>query len=65
MIEIGETEINLDEKEFQTVSKNFDSGYGHDINRNFISMWRYNQVHIFVMTVFGYKEKILMFQLYS
>ena len=40
MIEIGETEANLDEKEwpallkFQISSENFDSGYGHDSNRN-------------------------------
>ena len=39
MIETGETEANLDEKEwstllkFQTASENFDSGYGHDSNR--------------------------------
>ena len=37
MIEIGETEANLDEKEwsallkFQNASENFESGYGHDI----------------------------------
>ena len=49
MIEIGETEASLDVKEwsaslkFQTASENFDSGYGHDGNRNSISMWHYNQ----------------------
>ena len=43
MIETGETETNLDKKEwstllkFQTASENFDSGYGHDSNRNSIS----------------------------
>ena len=37
MIEIGETEANLDEKEwsallkFQIASENFESGYGHGI----------------------------------
>ena len=49
MTEIRETEHNLDEKEwsallkFQTASENFDSGYGHDSNRNSISIWHYNQ----------------------
>ena len=44
MIEIGETEANLDEKKwsallkFQVSSENFDSGYGHDSNKNSISM---------------------------
>ena len=44
MIEIGETEANLDEKEWsallklQISSENFDSGYGHDSNGNYISM---------------------------
>ena len=44
MIEIGEMEANLDEKKwsallkFQISSENFDSGYGHDSNRNSISM---------------------------
>ena len=44
MIEGGETEANLDEKEwsallkFQISSENFDSGYGHDSNRTSISM---------------------------
>ena len=71
MIEIGETEANLDEKEwsallkFQTASENLDSGYDHDTNRNVISMWYYNQQDRFVMEVSGYKEKILMFQVYS
>ena len=71
MIEIGETEANSDQKEwsallkFQISSENFDSGYGHDSNRNSISMWHYNQQGRFVMKVSRYKEKILMFQLYS
>ena len=71
MIEIGESEANLDEKEwsalltFQTASKNFDSGYCHDSSRNPISMWHYNQQDGFVMKVSGCKEKILMFQFYS
>ena len=71
MIEIGETEANLDEKEwsalltFQTDSKKFDSGYCHDSNRNYTSMWHYNQQNRFIMKVCGYKEKILMFQLYN
>ena len=71
MIEIGETEANLDEKEwsallkFQISSENFDSGYGHDSNRNSISMWHYNQQDRFVMKVSRYKEKVLMFQLYN
>ena len=71
MIEIGETEANLDEKEwstllnFQISSENFGSGYGHDSNRNSISMWHYNQEDEFVMKVSRYKEKILMFQLYN
>ena len=49
MIEIGETEVNLDEKEwsvllkFQIASEKFDSGYGHDSNRNSISRWDHNQ----------------------
>ena len=53
-IEIGETEVNLDEKEwsallkFQISSETFDSGYGHDSNRNSISMWHYNQQDRFV-----------------
>ena len=67
MIEIGETEANLDEKErsallkFQISSENFDSGDGHDSNRNSISMWHYNQQDTFVMKVYRYKEKILMY----
>ena len=71
MIEIGETEANLDEKEwsallkFQIFSENFDSGYGHDSNRNSIFMWHYNQQDRFVMKVCRYKEKMLMFQLYN
>ena len=71
MMEIGETEVNLDEKEwsaslkFQISSKNFHSGYGHDSNRNSISMWHYNQQDRFVMKVFRYKEKILTFQPYN
>ena len=42
-------EANVDEKEwsalleFQTASENFDSGHSHDTNRNYISMWHYNQ----------------------
>ena len=71
MIEIGETEVNLDEKEwsallkFQISSENFDSGCGHDSNRNSISMWHYNQQDRFVMKVSRYKEKMVMFQLYN
>ena len=71
MIETGETEANLDEKEwsallkFQTASENFDSRYGHYSNRNSVSMWHYNQQDRFVMKVSGYKEKILMSQLYN
>ena len=63
MIEIGETEANLDEKEwstllkFQISSENFDSGYGHDSNTNSISMWHYNQQDRFVVKVSRYKEK--------
>ena len=69
MIAIGETEANLDEKEwsaslkFQISYENFDSGYGHDSNRHSISMWHYNQQDRFVLKVSRYKEKILMFQL--
>ena len=65
MIKIGETEANVDEKEFQISSENFDSGYGYDSNRNSISMWHYNQQDRFVMKVSRYKEKILMLQLYN
>ena len=71
IIEIGETEANLDEKEwsallkFQISSENFDSGYGHDNNRNSISMWHYNQHDRFLMNVSRYKEKIPMFKLYN
>ena len=75
MIEIRETQANVDEKEwsallkFQTASENFDSGYGHDNSpdnsRNSISMWHCNQQDKFVMKVSGYKEKILIFQLYN
>ena len=71
MIEIGESEANLDEKEwsalltFQTASKNFNSGHCHDTNRNYISVWHNNEQDRFVMKVSGYKEKILIFQLYS
>ena len=71
MIEIGETEANLDEKEwpgllkFQISSENFDSGYGHDRNRNSISVWQYNQQDRFAVNVSQYKEKMLMFQLYN
>ena len=67
MIEIGETEANLDEKEwsallkFQTVSENSTLA----TVRNSISMWHYNQQDRFVMKVSGYKEKIPMFQLYN
>ena len=58
MIEIGETEANLDETEwfallkFQIYSENFDSGYSHDSNRNSISMWHYNRQDRFVMKVY-------------
>ena len=71
MIEIGETEASLDEKEwsallkFQISSENFDSGYGHDSNRNSISLWHYYQQDRFVVKVSRYKEEILMFQLYN
>ena len=71
VIEIGETDANLDEKEwsvflkFQISSENFDSGYGHDSNRNCIFMWHYNQQYSFVIKVSRYIEKILMFQLYN
>ena len=71
MIETEETEANLDAKEwsdllkFQTASEHFDSGYGHDSDRHSISMLRYNQEDTFVIKVSGYKEKILMFQLYN
>ena len=71
MIEIGESEANLDEKElstfltFQTAFKNFDSGYFHDSNRNSISMWHYSQQDRFVMKASECKEKILMFQLHN
>ena len=57
MIEIGETEANLDEKEwsallkFQISYENFDSGYVHGINRNSISMWHQNQQDRFVVKV--------------
>ena len=50
MIEIGETGANLDEKEwsallkFQIAPENFDSGYGHDTNRNSIFMCDYNNM---------------------
>ena len=70
-IEIGESEANLDEKiwsalpTFQTASKNFDSCCCHDSNRNSISMWHYNQQDTLIMKVSGYKDKILMFQLYN
>ena len=71
MIEIGETEANLDEKEwsallkFKISSENFDSGYDHDSNRNSVSMWHYTQQDRFVIKVSRYKEKILMFWLCS
>ena len=71
MIEIGEMETNLDEKEWSALlkfhfsSEHFDSGYGHESNRNSISMWHYNQQDRFVMKVYQYKGKILMFQLYN
>ena len=67
MIEIGEAEANSDQKgwsallKFQIFSKNFDSGYGHDSNRNSISMWHYNQQDIFVVKVSRYREKVPMF----
>ena len=67
MIGIGETEANLDEKErsallkFQISPENFDSGWGHDSNRNSISTWHYQQDR-FIVKVSRYKEKILMFQ---
>ena len=65
MIEIGEMEVNLGEKEWsallkcQISSENFDCCYGHDSNRNSISMWHYNHQDKFVMKVSRYKEKIL------
>ena len=71
LIEIGGMEANLNEKKwsaslkFQISSENFNSGYGHDSNRNSISMWHYNQQDRFMMKVSRYKEKMLMFQLYS
>ena len=71
MIETGETAGSLDEKEWsallkcQISSENFDSGYDHDSNKNSISMWHCNQLDRYVMEVFRYKEKILMFQLYN
>ena len=33
------------------LSENFDSGYGHDSNRNSVSIWHYNQQDRFVMKV--------------
>ena len=54
MIEIGETEANLEEKEwstllkFQIASENFHSGYGHDSGRSSISTWHYSQHDRFV-----------------
>ena len=57
MTEIGETEANLDEKEwsallqFQISSENFKSGYGHDSNRDYISMWHYDQQDRFLIRV--------------
>ena len=65
MRQMIETEADLDEKEwfvslkFGISSENFDSGYGHDSNRNSISMWHYNQQDRFVMKISWYKEKIL------
>ena len=70
-MEIEESEASLDEKEwsalltFQTASKNLNSGYCHDRNRNSISMWHYNQQDRFVMKVSGSKQKILIFQIYN
>ena len=58
IIETGETDANLDEKKwsallkFQISSENFDSDYGHDSNRNSISMWHYNQQDRFVAESF-------------
>ena len=49
IIEIGETEANLDEKvlsaslKCQISSENFDSVYGYNNNRNSISVWHYDQ----------------------
>ena len=58
MIEVGETEANLDENikwsallKFQISSENFDPGYGHDSKRNSISMWHYNRQDRFIMKV--------------
>ena len=71
MIEIGEMETNLGDKEwsallkFQIFSENFDSGYGHDSDRNSISMWHYDQQDRLIVKVSQYKGKILMFQLYN
>ena len=68
MIEIGETEANLDEKgwsalqKFLISSENFDSVNGRDSNRNSISMWHhYNQQDRFVVKISRYKEKIQIF----
>ena len=71
MIETGETEASLDEKEwfalvqFPVSSENFNSGYGHDSNRNYISVWHYNQQDRFLMKASRNKEKIPMLQLYN
>ena len=71
MIEIGDTEANLVEKEwfalvqFPVSSENFNSGYGHDSNRNYISVRHYNQQDRFLMKASRHKEKIPMFQLYN
>ena len=70
MIEIGETEANLDENEwsallkFQISLENFDSGYGHDSNKHSISLWHYNTQDRFVVKVSREGEKP-MFQLYN
>ena len=50
---------------FQTTSEDFDSGYGHDSNRNSIYMWHCNQQDRLIIKVSGFKEKIQMFQLYN
>ena len=71
MIETGEKEANLDEKEwsallnFQTVSENFDCLAKAMIVTEFLFYVHYNQLDRFAMNVSGYNEKILMFQLYN
>ena len=48
---------------FHISSENFNSGYGHDSNKNSISTWHYDQQDRFVMKVSRYKEKIIILQL--